>query len=459
MKLAPLFLLSLVLTGCSSKWLPWPARPLKLDPLELPITKEVLNNGLTVIVIENRKLPLFSLFSFVKVGARHEIPGITGAGHYLEHMMFKGSRHYPEGEFEKIIVGNGGSHNAYTTKDLTVYHESLPIHALDTVLDLEADRLFHLSLESRSFERERAVILEERKYRTENSPRGQLFQATMAAAYRQTPYAHPTIGSIPDIKSVSLAAIQQHFATFYDPANIVVVLSGDFNTPGVMKKIRNKFAQVPSTQKFAPIKNQRDTADHYKFQKKWPQNIELQGNSPLPMFMAAYPSFPKGHAQSSALDILSSILGGGASSHFAQKYIHSTRPHLSNFYAFNYDMQRSGLLLFGGQLLPHQRLDKFRNQLRRDLKRSCSVAITAREVEKVKNQYLANYFGSFETNRGLATLIGNSEVYHGDPLYFKQQLQHYLDITDKEVRDTCQEVVENNSPVIVSMWRKQHKKR
>ena len=441
--------------GCSSKLVKGPSLNHGTGDIELKLTKEVFDNGLTVILVENRKLPLFSLHSFVRVGGRDEGPGMTGASHYLEHLMFKGSKNYKAGEFEKIIIGNGGSHNAYTSRDLTVYHESLPITALDKILALEADRLFHLLIEKESFEREKQVILEERKFRTENSPRGQLFLEAMKLAYRKTPYAHPPIGSIEDIKGVTQEQIRDHFETYYDPANIVLVLAGDFDRSKMMRKVRKAFARVKSRGKFQRVPPEKKS--DYNFSINWKRelrkkNLNLHGNAPLPLFLVAYPSFPKGHPLSFATDILGDILGGGKSSYLAEQYVHGRRPLLSGVSGFNYDMQKAGLLMFTGQLLKGKNFGSFSKKLKKDLRGVCDRAISHRQVQKVKNKYLVSYFKSFETNGGLCELVGKREVYYGDPLYFKKELEKYLSVTTDEIRGVCETVIEGNVPIVASVW-------
>ena len=450
-----------VLGGCAGKFISFGEKDTPPeDSIQLQLMKEVLPNGLTVILVENRKLPLFSFYTFVKVGSRHEPSGMTGASHYLEHLMFKGSKNYAAGEFEKIIIGNGGSHNAYTTRDLTVYHESLPTSALDKILDLEADRLFNLSLEENSFKAEKKIILEERKYRTENSPSGELFLQTLGAAYKGTPYAHPPIGSVADIVGVTQEQIKNHFETYYDPHNVVVIISGDFENAKLMKKIRKKFGRAPSRGKLQKAQEVANSSERYSFRHNWkrPKNIQVYGHSPLPLFMVAYPSFPKGDERSFALNILSNILGGGKSSYFPQKYVHGAKPILGSFGTFNYGMAKGGLLLFSGQLLKGKKMASFRKTLTQDLRAPCEKVITDREVEKVKNSYLVNYFGSFESNSGLAELVGEREVTFGDPFYFKQELKKYLAVTSDEVREICTAVIEKNSPLIVSIWNKHKKK-
>lgn len=428
------------------------------DLIHIKMLKKVLDNDLTVILVENRKLPLFSFYSFVKVGSRHEGVGMTGASHYLEHLMFKGSRNYKAGEFEKIVIGNGGRNNAYTTRDLTVYYESLPIHALDKILDLESDRLFHLLLEKQSFVREKSVILEERKYRTENSPRGKLFLEVLQNAYQGTPYAHPPIGSIEDITGVTRDQIQDHFETYYDPANIVLVLSGDFDRKKLMKKMVKKFGRAVSRGKWQKLSGRKEERSFYRFKAsfKKPKNIELYGNSPVPMFLAVYPGYSRNHEQTPALDILASVLGSGKSSFFNQKYVYGSRAVLSSFYAFNYDMQKNGTLIFGGQLLKGRKVASFRRNFRKDLKKSCQM--TDREVEKAKNKYLVGYFGSFETNQGLATLVGESEVYDGDVGSFRYRLRAYLSVTGDQVRDLCRNLLEKKEPMMAFVWSQYKKK-
>ena len=303
------------------------------------------------------------------------------------------------------------------------------------------------------------VILEERKFRTENSPRRKLFSQIVSEAFRGTPYAHPPIGSVADIKSLSPQQMRDYFGTYYDPANIVIVVSGDFNAKELMGKMRKNFGKIVSTGGVPEEAIANDRKELYKFKINWkrPRDIELYGNSPVPIFMAAYPSFPKGERNSYTLDILANILGGGNSSHFTQKYVHGPKPVLGAMSVFNYSMQRGGILLFSGQLLKGKSLRSFRKNFRKDLKRFCMTAISDRAVEKAKNQYLVDYFGSFETNRGLAQIVGEREVYYGDPFYFKQELRDYLSVSSTEVQEVCSTTLEQNEPLIVSVWAN-HKK-
>ncbi len=422
--------------------------------VEVDLQKKVLSNGLTVILIKNSKLPLFSFYAFVKVGARHETPGMTGASHFLEHLMFKGSKRYPKGEYDTIVAGNGGTNNAYTSQDLTVYYENLPVAALDKILDLESDRLFNLTIDKADFEKERYVILEERKYRYENSPRGQLLLGALTKAYKGTPYEDSVIGSIKDLKSVTHTQIKDYFQTFYDPSNIVITIAGDLDYGSTFEKIEKLFSKIPSTKKFEKIKKEKDSLDLYKLKPDWGKTYNFKGQSPQPMFSIIFPGDRIGTKKSFVLDILSSVLGGGDSSYLNQQYVYSKKPNLSYIYAYNYGLEKAGLFMIGGELLKGKSLKYFKKNFHENLKRVCKNAINEREIQKVKNQYLVDYFKSFETNADLAQLIGLREIYYSDPHYYSKEIQEYMSITMKDVLDACNEMISGQKPIFVTVWDK-----
>src|SRR5690606_26981284 len=200
-----------------------------LGDINLDVKEVKLDNGLTALIIPDHKLPIFSLYLFYKVGGKNEVPGITGASHFLEHMMFKGAKKFGKNSIDFIIEGSGGSTNAYTTTDQTVYYENLPTSQLEQMLEIEADRMENLLLDENDFEKERAVVLEERRMRYENSPRGQLYLGLMSHLFEGTPYGRSVIGDIADLKTMTREQIYQYFKKFYAPNNVVVVIAGDVN--------------------------------------------------------------------------------------------------------------------------------------------------------------------------------------------------------------------------------------
>ena len=209
-------------------------------PVVLNVKKVVLDNGLTVLIAPNPKLPIAAYYTLFEVGGRHEVKGTTGATHFLEHMMFKGAKKYGPGQFDSMIESNGGSTNAYTTNDSTVYYQSIPSSFVEKMVDLEADRIQHLLLEPTSFESERQVIFEERKMRYENSPDGFLYLMMMKKVFEGTPYAQSVIGDVEDLQALSRDQMMKFFKTYYVPENAILAIAGDVDPDKIIPIIKEK---------------------------------------------------------------------------------------------------------------------------------------------------------------------------------------------------------------------------
>ena len=447
------FIISLV--GCSSSSSKKQKKMVaKEGELNLDVTKVVLDNGLTVLISENHKLPIFSYYTYYKVGGKYETEGFTGATHFLEHMMFKGAKKYGPGEFDRLVEGNGGSNNAFTTNDHTVYYENLPSKHIETIIDLEADRMQNLLLEEKSFERERQVILEERRMRYENSDRGKLYLGMMKRMFKGTPYGTSVIGKIPDLKTVTRKQMYDYFKLHYAPNNAIVVIVGDIDSDKTLKLIKETYGKMPASPESEKLKAQQLKKVGFDFKAKYNQSFRLKGQTPNPMFMLAYKGVKVGTADSYTLDILSSILGGGASSYFSEKYVLGKKPKLSNVYASNYTLQDSGVFFIGGELLSKKSLIGTRNSLYKSVKKSCEEAITERALQKVKNQYLVDMFSSLDTNAGVARFIGDREFYYGDHAFYTQEMKNYNNVTVKALKSACKSYLKRENSHFISIWNK-----
>ncbi len=280
------------------------------DPLKLDVASFTLDNGMHVLVIEDKRLPIFSLQMFYKVGGKDERKGLTGASHLLEHLMFKGTKSISSSKFDYIVEGNGGSSNAYTTNDMTVYYENMPSSTLDMMLGVEADRMVNLVIKKDEFEKERQVVLEERKMRYENSPRGQVYMTMMAELFKGTPYGTSVIGDIEDLQTVSRDQIYQYYRQWYAPNNATMVIAGDVSASEVKSSVKKHFDALPSSA--VPEQTRRAMPDSaFKNNLEKPVSLDIKGQSSSPMFMLAYPASKAGAPGSYAQDILASILGDG----------------------------------------------------------------------------------------------------------------------------------------------------
>src|SRR5499433_3246373 len=165
------------------------------------VKTHTLNNGMKILVQEDHSIPNVALYIFYRIGSRNERPGTTGLSHFFEHMMFNGAKKYGPKQFDVVLEANGGSNNAYTTRDLTVYQDWFPRSALELIFDLEADRIADLSFDPKVIESERGVVSSERRTSVDANNFGILFEQLFATAYTAHPYQWPVVGWPSDIEN------------------------------------------------------------------------------------------------------------------------------------------------------------------------------------------------------------------------------------------------------------------
>jgi zinc protease len=215
--------------------------------------RQVLDNGLTVLVREMHHAPVASLWLWFRVGSRNELPGSTGISHWVEHMMFKGTPHVPKGELDRLISREGGVSNAMTWIDWTTYYETLPAHRMDLALEIEADRLVNASFEAQEVEAERTVIISERQG-AENEPGFRLGEAVQGAAFRVHPYHHMVIGDMCDLETITRDDLYRHYRRYYAPDNAVLVLAGDVDSADALTRVAALFGSIPSGESAPPVR-------------------------------------------------------------------------------------------------------------------------------------------------------------------------------------------------------------
>ena len=209
------------------------------------IHRQVLENGLTVLVRELHHAPVASLWLWFQVGSRNEVPGITGISHWVEHMMFKGTPQVPKGELDRLISREGGYNNAMTWIDWTAYYMTLPAQRIDLALQIESDRIVSSLFDAHEVEAERTVIMSERQG-AENEPGFRLGEAVQAAAFRVHPYHHMVIGDLCDLTTITREDLFGHYRRYYAPNNAIIVLSGDVDSGKVMPDIEALFGSIPA---------------------------------------------------------------------------------------------------------------------------------------------------------------------------------------------------------------------
>ncbi len=437
--------------ACSSMGMGSKSAPLKAG---FNVKKVVLKNGLTVLVAPNPKLPIVSYYTLFDVGGRDEGVGTTGATHFLEHMMFKGAKKYGPGQFDTLLEKSGGVTNAYTTNDMTVYYQNIPIEFLDTMIDMEADRMQNLLLEPVSFESERQVIFEERKMRYENSPDGLIFLTLMKKVFAGTPYGQSVIGEEADLKALTRDQMMEFFKNYYVPNNAIIAIAGDVDPDTVIKKIEEKYGVIPKSEKLKELKDKTSGEAMFKSQAEFGKEYKIYATNPVPKFVMAFQGEKLGTRKSYVMDLLAMILGNGGSSYLTQKYVKSDDAILTEINLSNFNLIHSGVFYFAGELMEGVKIEDVKKQVEGDLKEMCDQAIDQRSLQKAKNQILAQGYNQLKTNAGVASTIVRNEKWHGDYNHGLKEMEMYNSISENEVQIACREVLEESKSIFISTWDK-----
>ncbi|MDN5928130.1 MAG: insulinase family protein [Hyphomicrobiales bacterium] len=283
------------------------------------ISDFTLANGLEIVVIPDHRAPVVTHMIWYKAGSADEAAGKSGIAHFFEHLMFKGTKNHPSGEFSQKVAEIGGQENAFTSYDYTAFYQQVAPSALETMMRYEADRMRNLTLTDAVIGPERDVILEERRMRIDNNPGAVLDEEVNATLYQNSPYRYPVIGWRQEIEKLNRADAVAFYDHFYEPNNAVVVVAGDVDADTVRKYAEETYGKVPRgtdlPPRIRPQEPQQDTRRTVtlndprvtvpSFSKKW--------------VVPSYGSAEPGVAES--LDLLAEILGGGVRSRLYQDLI------------------------------------------------------------------------------------------------------------------------------------------
>ena len=388
---------------------------------EFPVTSSCLSNGMRILVHEDHDIPSVALYFFFRVGSRNERPGIRGISHFLEHMMFKGAA----AQFDTEMERNGGSDNAYTTRDVTVYSDWAPRPALRLVMRLEADRMAGLRFTPAAFESERDVVSEERRSTVDDDFPNLLFERLKSASYTVHPYGWPVIGSPEDIQAWSPADLREYFRAGYAPNNCLLAVVGDVTPADVLSLAAEYFAPIPRREPPAAVtaveprqKNERRVVVHRKAQAA----LALYG----------YHVPPSSHPDYWPLQILGTVLAEGRGSRLSRALVDTGQ-------AISVDWWQTPSL-DAGQLVFHLtprravRLAEMERTFLGELERVAAGGVSADELERARNQLLTEHYRTLRTNSGKAEQLGDYEVYFGGYRSLFTVPERLQSVTAAEVR-------------------------
>lgn len=264
-----------------------------------------LSNGLTVLTRESRHAPVATFWIWYRVGGRDEVAGRTGISHWVEHMLFKGTPTFAAGDIFRQVTANGGTLNGFTWIDYTTYFETLPSDRIDLALRIESDRMVNARFDAAEVDSERTVIIAEREGH-ENDPSWHLDEEVSAAAFKVHPYGNGVIGWKCDLRAITRDELYQHYRTYYQPGNAVVVAVGDFGTDDMVARIERHFGglhgggPVPAPRSIEPL-------------QEGERRIELRRPSPTTYYQSAYQAPAAANPDAIALLVVDAMLSGARS--------------------------------------------------------------------------------------------------------------------------------------------------
>jgi len=372
---------------------------------EADVVNFTLANGLEVVVIPDRRAPIVTHMVWYKVGSADELPGKSGIAHFLEHLMFKGTERHPAGEMDRLIAEIGGYTNAFTTKDVTVYHQTVPPDFLDEMMDFEADRMRGLVPTEDVIGAERDVVLEERRLRIEGSPQALLAEESAATLYQNHPYRLPTIGWMHEMEQLNRADAVAFYDRYYAPNNAVLVVAGDVDPDAVKRLAEATYGKVPRgpdlPPRLRPSEPTHDTA----------RTVTLDDpRVGVPSFTKGWvtPSYRTAEAgEAEALDLLSEILGGSSRSRFYQELVVKTG--LASAVGASYDggaYDPSSFNVYGVPQGTHT-LDEVEAAVNAEVARVIQDGVTEAELEAAKMRYVRSLIFARDEQANMAHIYGS----------------------------------------------------
>ena len=401
---------------------------------EIPFTKFVLKNGLTLLVHEDHKAPIAAVNIWYHVGSKNERPGKTGFAHLFEHLMFNGSENYNDDYFKAVEPIGATDLNGTTSNDRTNYFQNVPISALDRILWLESDRMGHLLgvIDTARLNEQRGVVQNEKR-QGENQPYGKAWITIAENTFpRGHPYSWSVIGSMDDLNAASLEDVKDWFRTYYGPANATLVVAGDVQTQDVKERVERYFGDIPPG---PPTTAQRAwiakmTGEHRQVMYDRVPQARLHKVWNVPEY---------GTPDATYLTLAADILAGGKSSRLYKRLVYKDRT-ASDMFGFVYDREIAGQVFLAATAQPDTSVETVERALDEEVRNFLANGPTPEELERVKTQERAGFINGIERIGGFggkSDVLATGQVFRGDPETYKLIQRRIAAATPNEVRDAA----------------------
>lgn len=394
-----------------------------------------LNNGLKVVVHQDTSTPMAVVNVLYNVGAKDEDPKQTGFAHLFEHLMFGGSVNIPV--YDEPLQRAGGENNAYTTNDLTNYYCQIPAENIETAFWLESDRMLSLAFSEKSLEVQRKVVCEEFKEHYINKPYGDAWHKMRTLAYTQHPYRWMTIGAaLSHVENATMQDVKDFFFRFYRPNNAILVVTGNVTTDQVKTLAEKWFGPIPAGEPY--VRNLPAEPEQLKS-----KTLDVRADVPLDMLMMTWHMGDRNDKYYHATDLLTEVMGGGASSRLYEQLI-KVKQIFSSIECYHFGTIDPGLLVIEGKLVKGVTMSVAEKAILDEIEQIKNEILPLKEVQKVinKTESLICFEDMSIMNRA------HSLAYYellGDASLMNSELKKYQEVTPQLIQETAQRIFKDTN--------------
>lgn len=401
-----------------------------------------LENGLHVILHQDRTAPVVTTSVMYNVGGKDRTEGRTGFAHFFEHLLFEGSENIGRGEFMKIVSSRGGRLNANTSQDRTYYYEVLPSNQVELGLWLESERMFHPVIDTVGVNTQNEVVKEEKRLRVDNAPYGKFLTAVESNLFKVHPYKDPNIGYMKDLDAATLEEFIAYKNKYYHPNNAVLVVAGDIDVNVIKKKIDEYFSPIPSGPKV-----ERDFPEEEPIVEEV-RTSTTDDNIQIPAMITAYrtPGFAERDAY--VLDMISTYLSDGQSSKLYKRMVDENKQALQ-VGAINLTYMDYGLYVIFSLPVGDTSLDTLVAEVSDEVQKLRTNLISERDHQKLLNIFENNFVNANSSVEGIANSLARYYLLYGDTNLINEQINIYRSITREEIKAVAEKYLKDNQRVVI----------
>ncbi len=413
----------------------------KVAPLN--IKERTLANGLKIVSLQDNSSPTVAIHVWYNVGGKNDPVGKSGFAHMFEHMMFKSTKNMPNEKMDRLTEDVGGFNNASTADDFTNYYEVVPSNYLETLLWAESDRMVNLNVDDANFASERDVVKEEYRQSVLAQPYGQFNEYISSLSYAVHPYKRGVIGNLDQLNAATSADARAFHDLYYRPDNAYLIVVGDFDqkqfdawTDKYFGRLAKPSGTIPRVTEVEPERT------------KEARHITTAPNVPFPGVAITYLGPPSKDADIPAFLIVESILSGGESSRLYQSLVY--KQQIAQEASFNADIRVDrSLLYFQAIAAEGKTAEAMEKSLLSELKIIQDSPVTAKELEKAKNQLISKAIRARENNDGKAIVIERAVAYQGDPKAVNSDIQKLQAVTAADIQRVMKKYFTDNNRVVI----------